>query len=185
LGNDRSPQFFKFSRADILGRFDAICLGSSEITPKALKLANLNAMVDRYSRGVPVEIDWGKVAQKHWEMAEFPDAVVITESVQNANIERENEALIEGVAWLPLPHEDHQRHIGGHQKALMQLVVGGAPQDHIGVVAVKQHIQLHLQLMAEQQGALAQQGAAPSYQGMGELLDTVNTDSNLRIGYNG
>lgn len=181
LGSDRQPQFFSFSRRDILGRFDAICLGSSEVTPKALKLANLNAMVDRYSR-LPVEIDWGKVAKRHWEMAEFGEDVVITTSIQDDNIQRENEAMADGVTWLPLPHEDHQRHIGGHQQYIRLLMSKGMTKDDEGMVAIMMHIKMHLQLMGEQQGALAQQGQAPSYENMGELLDRTNTDNMARVG---
>jgi hypothetical protein len=186
LGNDRQPQFFRFSRADILGRFDAICQGSSEVTPKAMKLANLGGMVDRYSR-LPVELDWGKIAKAHWDMAELPGAedVVITKTIQSENIQRENGALSNGVAWVALPHEDHQTHIAGHQQYMQTMLSQGATPDNPGIVAIQQHVQMHMQLMATQQGALAQQGQQASYDNMGDLLNRIGSDNQARIGMSG
>ena len=183
LGTDRQPQFFKFSRVDILGRFDATCEGSSEVTPKALKLANLNAMLSLYS-GLPVELDLGKIAKVHWKLAEFPDAegIVITPSTQQANIQRENEAMAEGVPWLPLPHEDGQTHIGGHQQYIHRLLQQGKGPDDPGIIAIQQHIQMTLQLMGMKQGALAQQGQQPSFSNMGDLLGRTGSDNMPRPG---
>ena len=118
-------------------------------------------------------------------MAEFGEDVVITTSIQDANIQRENEAMANGVPWLPLPHEDHQRHIGGHQQYMQLLMSKGMTKDDEGMVAIMMHIKMHLQLIGEQQGALAQQGQAPSYENMGELLDRTNTDNMARVGMSG
>lgn len=188
LGNDRSPQFFKFSRADVLGRFDAICSGSSEVTPKAMKLANMNAMIQMYGSGqIPVELDWGTIVPKHFKLAEFPDAesVVITQSIQQENIQRENGAMSNGVSWLPLEHEDHQTHVGGHQQYIQTMMQQGAQPDDPGIIAINMHIKMHMQLMGMKQGALAQSGQQPSYDNMGDLLNRQNTDNMARVGQDG
>lgn len=183
LGPDRKPQFFKFSRADILGRFDAFCEGSTEITPKALKLANMNAMVNQYAN-LQVEMDWGKIAKAHWKLAEFPDAedVVITKTIQQENIQRENGAMSNGVPWVPLPHEDHQTHVGGHQQYIQLMMTQGADQNDEGITAINIHIKMHLQLMGMKQGALAQQGQEPSFSDMGDLMERVGSGNIVGAG---
>lgn len=183
LGPDRSPQFFKFSRKDILGRFDAVCEGSTEVTPKALKLANMNAMVQMYAN-LPVEMDWGKIGIAHWKLAEFPDAetVVITKEVQQENIRRENEAMENGIPWLPAEHEDAQTHIGGHQQHIQLLMTQGKTPDDPGIIAIQMHIKLHLQLMGMKQGALAQSSQEPSFSNMGDLLERVGSGNIVGAG---
>lgn len=182
LGTDRQPQFFKFSRADILGRFDAICQGSSEVTPKAMKLANYNAMVQTYAN-LPVQIDWGKFAVAHFKLAEIGDAegVVITSEIEQENIARENGAMSNGIPWLPLPHEDHQTHIGGHQQYIQLMLSQGADPQDPGILTIQSHNKMHYQMMAMKQGALAQGAQQGSFADMGELLNRVGTDNMARV----
>lgn len=186
LGNNRSPQFFEFSRENVLGRFDAVCQGSSEITPKALKLANMNAMIQTYSN-LPVQIDWDKFAIEHFKLAELSnvEGAIISKTIQKENIDRENGAMTNGIPWLPLVHEDHQTHIAGHQQHIQALMQEGMTRDDPGMVAIMTHIELHTQLMAQQQGALAQTGQEPSFSNMGDLLDRVGSDNQVRIGMSG
>jgi len=186
LGNDRIPHFFEFSREDVLGRFDAVCQGSSEIVTKALKLANMNSMIQTYAN-LPVQLDWNIIAKEHFKLAELPniEGALISVTIQQENIDRENGALSNGIPWLPLEYEDHQRHIGGHQQHIQLLMQEGMTPDNPGIVAINTHIQMHMQLMAQQQGALAQTGQQASFGSEGDFLNRVGSDNNIRIGQGG
>lgn len=187
LGNDRKPHFFKFSRRDILGRFDAICFGSSEIIPKAVKMANAISMVQTFA-SLPVQVDYARVIKELWQMSEFPgaDDVVISPTIIQAEIERENGMLSNGVIIYPLDHESHQQHIGGHQQymALMVNQMKISPKDP-RFSAFMMHIQMHLQLMAEKQGALAQSVSRGTFEDMGQLSNDISSDNMARVGMNG
>jgi hypothetical protein len=194
LGPDRSPQFFRFSRADILGHFDAYCQGSSEVTPKAIRLANMNAMAQTYA-GLPVQLDWNEFAREHFKVAEIPniDHIVIMPSNTQAEIERENGALSNGETWIPLPHEDHQAHIAGHQQYAMNMITTG---QHQGIEAkeimrtpgfqmLQQHSQMHYQMLMQKQGVMSQSKQQASFGQMSDLLDRLGSDNMARIGMAG
>ncbi len=183
LGSEREPQFFRFSRRDILGRFDAHCAGSSEITPKAVKMANMTSMIQTYAN-LPVQFDWSKIALWHFKLSEFPDpeTVIITPSNEAQNIERENGMLSVGVPIIPLMHENHQNHIAGHQQYAEQMIQQGADPNGPEISNMTTHNQMHNQMLAQKQGALSQAPQQGSFENVGQLLNDVGSDNQVTAG---
>ena len=191
VGPGRSPVFFRFSRTDIAGHFDIICEGSSQITPKALRMANGVALFQQFA-AAGVQFSKQKMGRTLLKLAEFPGAesIVAEESEEPQRIERENGMMSNGIPVQPLAFEDHQAHIYGHQAYITQLLQSGAHAKSPAVMMILMHIQMHIQLAAQSQGALDFAGGngqeqLPTFGDQGDMLNDYNSDMSSRVGQNG
>jgi len=182
LGREKNYVFREVSREDILGAYDVKCHASSEITTKTIKQAIMNNMASLYLGNPLIRMDRQAFARKHFEINEIDegDKIIDTTTDTQAEIQRENEMLLNGILIRALEHENHPEHIAGHMRAANEM---GQQMSQNELYFILAHIQEHKELMAQLQGQQVpgEKAEQPTFQDQGEQLNYIGSDMNARI----
>lgn len=163
-------------RKDILGRYDVICRASTEILPRALKQANMNAMIQTYVPVLGQSLDLFEIFKVHAELNEIPNAhkwIKDTSHIE-ADIKREEDFMVAtGQPWIALKHEPHIQHLNSHADLINQLYTENP--DNPAIEALENHITQHQKLLSIQQGQ-TQVGGQPRADNMGDYLNNTSAE---------
>lgn len=170
--------FASIDKNAIYGHFDVICRASSEVLPKAIKQANIGRIAQIYGANPRTNIDMNKLAIEDMRISEIsnPESFIRTETEEQAIISREEGALMNGIAWEPLEHENHAMHIASHSRLMTELLQQGVEQTDVSIISLQTHNSKHQQLMQIINGQLnigQQQGITS----IGEGLNTASATS--------
>ena len=200
LGKNGLWDYRKTKKTDIQGQFDIKCYGSTEVLTKGVKLALFEKALGIFAGNPHVRIDWQGMARLYYKMAEIPGAIeLIPElSKEEADAERENTALMGGVAWQAIESDNHEAHIPIHLKAkdmleqqIAALEFQGDEESIQQITALVSffdtHISQHEQFRQAINGQInvGQGTQIPMMTNQEELLKTVASDQNEAVMGNG
>ena len=156
---------------EIMGSFDVKCVASSQIIPRAMKQANLNAIFQTLGNNpyVAPKLDWLALTADLFETMEYfkGKKYIQSPTIVRENIQRENEYMkAYGMPWIPVMSDDHPAHIEGHM----------ADPDVANSDNGKMHIMEHQGMLRQLQG---QSGGNQSalYTQAGEMMNDFSATS--------
>ena len=174
--------FAEIDKNAIYGHFDVICRASTEVLPKSIKQASFAQIGQLYGGNPRVNIDMNKLAIEHMKILEIanPDSFIQTETEEQANISREEGAMMNGIAWEPLEHENHPMHIASHSRLITELLQQGIEQTDASIISIQTHNFKHQQMMAIINGQL-NIGQQQEITSRGEGLNTASATSAPKV----
>ena len=151
---------------DIMGAYDVVCTGSAQIIPRAMKQANIKAIMDSFMANpyLAPKIDWISFFKDIMELIEFPKAkrYIKDQTQVEADIKRENDFMVaSGMAWPVNLTDDDTEHLKGHVGVIDRLDNG------------QMHIAEHLNNLQMKQGKSTGSQQA-MYTQSGEMLNDVS-----------
>jgi hypothetical protein len=200
LGKDGNWNYRNVAKKDIQGFYDIKFYGSTEVLTKGVKLALFEKAIQIFGMNPHVRLDWQGVFKKYIKMAEIPggDKFAPELSWDEANAERENEAMLAGVVWKAIESDNHEVHIPLHLKAkdvleqFLAIAQKQNNQESIGkLTEVVSNFDTHLQQHQQFRQAINGQmniGAGsqiPMMSNQQELLGNIASNQNTEVLGNG
>ena len=174
LGRDKAFEWELVKPEEIQGAFDVRCVASSQIMPRAMKQANMNAFLQTFGGNpyIAPKLDWLELYKDVCDILEWPKAkqYVKDPSRLEEDIRREEEFMIANpdMPWAVNPSEDHPEHNSSHMQNIAHLPNG------------KMHISEHVWHIRQLQGQSGGGQESAAYTNQGELLNDVSSTSSAK-----
>jgi len=159
---------------DIQGHFDVKCVSSSQIMPRSMKQANINAIIQTFANNLYIapKLDWVSlykdvVTEFEWEKAA---AYIKDPSIVQEEIAREEDFMVANpdMPWVVNKGDDDSAHLDSHMQNIAHLPNG------------KMHIQEHIQSLQMKQGQMGGGNDTAAYSNQGELLNDISAGSSTK-----